>query len=300
MIHSLIKVYSYNSIVYSSISIYHYNVVEMSEQVLGLPFTPIKHLSKTDDKDYFHNMAITPWEMEVLPNEDCIDAYAQKFQVARGNVILVVEHNFTNVSPNDREAWRQMMTLPYYYYSNYQGDGLDEFKWICNWNSGGYGGVYNETKAGTCSDQLPHIKKRAKDWAPFGAKVKYCLSEKPAQQCKLQYNIPIAIIVIAMTALKTVFICIVAFGVKESPILTMGDAVVSFLNKPDKETKRMCLVSKSDIVDAKRKWTFVPRTFKRTRARWYQAATAKRWILCIVLYVLLPPISPESEITNIA
>jgi hypothetical protein len=90
---------------------YGYNVMEMNEQVLGLPFTPPEILSRPDDNDYLHEMAMTPSKMELLSNKDCIDAYAQEFQVTRGNVVLVVERNFTSVPSNDREAWRQMVKL---------------------------------------------------------------------------------------------------------------------------------------------------------------------------------------------
>lgn len=123
----------------------------------------------------------------------------------------------------------------------------------------------------------------------MGNKVEYCLSEKVDQHCKLNFSVSIAAIVILINAIKVIFIGITAFGMKETPILNMGDAVTSFLSEPDPETKDMCLITKDEIINSKRKWPRRPKTFRQKKHRWYKAASTLRWSANLTLFVTPPP-----------
>lgn len=68
----------------------------------------------------------------------------------------------------------------------------------------------------------------AANWRPLGPKVSYCLSENVDQLCRLQFNTQLAVVVITFNLVKALVLAYVFFAVKEEPLLTMGDEVVSF------------------------------------------------------------------------
>jgi hypothetical protein len=67
----------------------------------------------------------------------------------------------------------------------------------------------------------------------------------------------------------------VVFYVRDEPLITMGDAVASFLDNPDSTTKNMCLLSIHDV----RKKHFQAgggREWCNPRFRWKDVASKKR------------------------
>jgi hypothetical protein len=72
------------------------------------------------------------------------------------------------------------------------------------------------------------------------------LSEKPAQKCKIQSVPQLLYIVIASNILKITILLYTFFFIMENPILTIGDAIVSFLEERHIKTESLCLMDKSD------------------------------------------------------
>lgn len=77
--------------------------------------------------------------------------------------------------------------------------------------------------------------------------IQYCLSETAEPRCKLQFLLPISVLVTILNFLKVCIILFTAFGIKEDPLMTMGDAVVSFLEEKDLTTMNVCLLSINDV-----------------------------------------------------
>ncbi|KAI0534992.1 hypothetical protein GGR58DRAFT_515688 [Xylaria digitata] len=59
---------------------------------------------------------------------------------------------------------------------------------------------------------------------------------------------------------------------REATLVTLGDAVASFMRKADKATKNMCLVTKHDIINE--------------NIRWMSVVTRKQWSCLILLYTI--------------
>jgi hypothetical protein len=79
--------------------------------------------------------------------------------------------------------------------------------------------------------------------------IQECLAIKAEEHCQLLYSPPICI-VIALTASAKVMAMFLAARIGRSrpaPLLTVGDAVASFMAKPDPTTEGMCWVSSVDI-----------------------------------------------------
>jgi hypothetical protein len=79
----------------------------------------------------------------------------------------------------------------------------------------------------------------------------------------------------------------VAFGSLEDPLITIGDAVSSFLTSPDHTTRDMCLVSRKDVVKVSHlggmEKFHAPKYWRPVRQRWFNAASKTRWWTCILL-----------------
>lgn len=254
---------SYNSVIFSSRPSFHYNVLHISASALVLN-APTRYAYS--QLRVARDLALSD-KVVRMDSAACIDAYAEEFQTQHGNVALVVAQDFRNYSTYD---WTDQAEL-------FRSVDLDSkfssgpYAWICGQIDRSLG-----DKRG-CDEMIPEIKRNETGWAPFGKKVEYCLSERVEQHCKLRFSTAAAAIVIAINAVKVVFIGVCAFGMREKPLLTMGDAVASFLENPDSETKDMCLASKSDIVRWRKTWGSRLMTFRAVRRRWYSAASSRRW-----------------------
>jgi hypothetical protein len=130
---------------------------------------------------------------------------------------------------------------------------MNSYKWICS----------DEHKVGyntPCSSFINGIQSTPDDWKVGSLDtssyyfhvtttypVDYCLSEKSEPRCKVQFTRTIAIVVTVLNFLKAILIFYTALGTKENPLLTMGDAVASFLERKDETTRGMCLLSVRDV-----------------------------------------------------
>jgi hypothetical protein len=104
-----------------------------------------------------------------------------------------------------------------------------------------------------CQKYLSQVEAIADIWDPYGYNVQYCLSERVPEKCSYNGNIPIVAIVLVANLIKLVGMLYVAFRLRDAPLITVGDAVESFLNEPDRTTRGMCLLTKEDVVKSIRK-----------------------------------------------
>ncbi|KAE8405608.1 hypothetical protein BDV37DRAFT_293060 [Aspergillus pseudonomiae] len=142
-----------------------------------------------------------------------------------------------------------------------------------------------------------------------------CMTKDKDQRCQLFFSPPIAIAVIVSNVIKVVCMYLTARTGRKNILLTVGDALASFLTTPDPTTEGKCLLSRADVSRGQESWTTVtiwsnPNRFKGyylerskgstadiplvetsseadppadypkrlpERKRWYQAASVKRW-----------------------
>ena len=159
----------------------------------------------------------------------------------------------------------------------YENCPSDSWNWICD--------STESCPDIPCSKRLPGIQSDVSNWEVLGYKVKYCVAQTMEEHCKLQFSIYIAALVIFLNLLKASIMLWLAFGVKESPLMTMGDAVASFIQQPDPNTKNMCLASNEHIKRVRKNWNALAtqRQYNQQRRRWFAAASKTRWTICIVM-----------------
>jgi hypothetical protein len=66
----------------------------------------------------------------------------------------------------------------------------------------------------------------------------------------------------------------IAFCIRDEPLITMGDAVASFLEKSDPTTKNMCLLSIRDV--RTRGYQVGAREWLNERLKWKDVVSKKR------------------------
>jgi hypothetical protein len=99
-----------------------------------------------------------------------------------------------------------------------------------------------------CFQVISAVIANAQNWKPDNFSAQNCLSERVPGTCGLNMNLIIILVVVICNVGKLAGMLYVAFGSLEDPLITMGDAVSSFLASPDNTTRDMCLVNRKDIV----------------------------------------------------
>ena len=115
----------------------------------------------------------------------------------------------------------------------------------------------------------------------FETPIDYCLVQEADEKCILQFSLPVMLVVIVCNLMKTVCMILLLLEGGSRPLLTMGDAIASFLNELDPATKNICLADKYFF--RKKIWQENVLTWKPKRHRWFRAASTTRWLLCNVL-----------------
>jgi hypothetical protein len=213
--------------------------------------------------------------LEEMTPLECINAYSVTFQSTRGNVYLVVGEG----SMAADEA-----------YGGYPYISLDP---SCS-AATGTTWIYSqfEAEGGDCFEQegnrfLPRLQADPSLWAPFsGHPVRQCFTEPTDGRCNIKYSVHLAIVVILFNVVKTLAILASIFTLRNNPMLTIGDAVASFLYEPDTSTSNMCLISQQVVHNRGVLWRAqkIPRRFTARQYTWYSALKlGKRWTIQFTL-----------------
>jgi hypothetical protein len=91
------------------------------------------------------------------------------------------------------------------------------------------------------------------------------MAELAEETCSLSYSLIILIVVLATNALKAIVMASMAISHNQQSLLTLGDAITSFLTTPDSTTVGRCLWSSKDFVPHRLRETPKPKPFKPQR-----------------------------------
>ncbi|KAJ3944125.1 uncharacterized protein N0V96_005650 [Colletotrichum fioriniae] len=168
--------------------------------------------------------------VEEMDATRCIDTYRVAFQSSRGNLLLVSDDK------KDENRTAEIFDISGYPYL-----------WMCGQSGERVAGILAGNS--TCEDYLLELRTTSGGWKPLGSSVKECYSQKTEEHCKLLFSSALCWTVTAFNLAKGVLMLFVAFGMgEEDPLMTIGDAVASFLQYQDESTADMCLKSKDHFV----------------------------------------------------
>lgn len=268
---------SYNSAVFSSTLASYYDNYTIQEGYVNA-----MHTAPLNDTKIFGPPGKFPWEavprelglavregrMARLTPDECIDGYASSLQSVWGDVLVVQAGNDTDI-----KSWDMSTALP----GTSKCGNAESFQWVC----AGFG---RESKGGCnipCEERLPGLRaNKTAVWMPEGKEALYCLAMPMGDHCKLHASAALFWIVTFTAFVKVVLLVLLAFRSREGRLLTVGDAMASFLEHPDRtsETGPIC---KDDVVEQ------TPlegrRVFSGERRRGTAAASQRRWATCICL-----------------
>lgn len=113
--------------------------------------------------------------------------------------------------------------------------------------------------------------------------IQYCLSERVEPQCSFNVSLTLLTVVIIFNLVKVCCATLVVLCIKDKPLITVGDAVSAFIEKPDKTTRGLCLVNKTTVESEhwkKHRDALIKSSdaYKLEHIRWYKAASKGRWL----------------------
>ena len=177
---------------------------------------------------------------EQLSVKECLREYAQQYVSRRGDLLLVQNKTSLYKYSNDHctlkyradtmNPWNSTF-IRKFFPSVIDPHDVPSYDWQCPWPGDEYCSVTN----------VINSVKSGKSWEPFGDPVQYCWSERLHEECTLTFNAPIGVAVIACNLIKACCMCLTLLLVKDSTLMTLGDAIESFMDCPDKHTAGMSI-----------------------------------------------------------
>lgn len=282
----------YNSTFYSAIAANEYNILYAKPDFLTgaaydttrFPDSPSQEISN------FQKNALNTTMWTRLDNRECIRMYGEDFVTGYRNVVAVVSDNVTSstgslldVQINDYPDAREFNI-------DYQ-----PFAWICNdTDITKYTEI--DVKIGgqlVCQQQLDKLVALAESrWVSDGYHISYCMAEIVPGDCHLHFAPHLMGPVVLMNIVKVLVAFYVAFRMADAPLVTLGDAIQSFIKEPDATTVGMCLLTAreaSKIFDkaAGRIAATDPRPFTNKRERWHKVVSRRQWVALTMLLVMM-------------
>ncbi|CAH0055323.1 unnamed protein product [Clonostachys solani] len=247
----------------------------------------------------FIQEAVQNDEYEKLAPDDCIKAYAKSVVYDRANVVVVLDptedcHEFKNLTifsyegstmhcepPMNSSIYASLLYTASF--TDITGT-TDWFSWICSLHSD----EAYRSRQPKCSDGAWKNQMSPATWAIGTARVEYCLSQKPKDQCQLNVALNLIYVVVCFNAVKFVVIVFLALSnlVNREPLVTIGDAVASFIDSQERATKGMCLLSSAEVhasqkLDENQEIPAV--VYKPQNSRCSAAVSLRRWLLASIL-----------------
>ncbi|PUU76464.1 hypothetical protein B9Z19DRAFT_1052015 [Tuber borchii] len=115
-----------------------------------------------------------------------------------------------------------------------------------------------------------------------------CKSEITDEKCKVQFSLGIMIAVICCNLVKACAMIITVVRSREPTLVTLGDAIDSFLRIPDPTTRGICFADRRFIDrEWRRGWRTGPRQWKQMGVqRWWTSVSKTRWITCNFFFAI--------------
>lgn len=275
---------SYNSVVFDAIDVNMFSTVTATPDFLnGTAYDP-----DTFDCDITTLLWDPDWILDIQRDAptytrfepvECIQTYSQP-QARYANVILVTKDN------------GQPSVVKHRWFVG--GTDLDGTRWACEWltferrngcitrdlvanvrahgwKSPGLTDIRNSDPNGTSSDC---------DSQEAMFEIDYCLAQYTLEECVIFVATPLLAVVVACNFVKLACLVVTFFGLRFTPLITIGDAVESFLDEKDTTTAGFGVLTAATVSQWTRRRTRTPNKPWTVKKRRGLAAVSRcRWIL---------------------
>ncbi|KAG0124856.1 hypothetical protein HOY82DRAFT_633199 [Tuber indicum] len=210
---------------------------------------------------------------EDLTPSECAKLYNNDFLSNRRNLFLIAKHSSGTTHYN---------TLLSILGANSHWIPLSH--WMCDYQKSSHGKYVPKdcNPKDLVSDVARGVPWRVKLTTGDEVEIGGCKSEKTQEKCKVQFSLGIMIAVICCNLVKACCMVMAVARSREPTLVTLGDAVDSFLRIPDPTTMGMCFADRR-FVD--RVWRHGRRTGPRQWKpkgvqRWWTSVSKTRWVTC--------------------
>ena len=231
-------------------------------------------------QDYQTNLTA----LAILENNACIEAYTAPIISSESNLLVVL--NYSDASNNSLLAVlpnvesRSVNANFDYAFCLFPGT-CDASTNSQNWSTDGFARAIAYPEDYKFSNrEWEFVNEEVESMT--GIRVHYCLSQRVEEHCKLQFSLVIMVIVMICNLIKTVCMGWIAWKQDPEPLVTLGDAIVSFLDRPDITMKGCCIKGKSRF-EGSRSWASLPSRWDYKPIRWFRTASERRWLVCNIL-----------------
>jgi hypothetical protein len=232
----------FNSAIFVSLTANEYMVAAVTQDfVNGANWT-------LTGSDAFHHSLLTEMQQNISSYEKldqmaCITEYGIDYLSLRRNVLVVVDGQLSNPL---------LGILDWTY-------GAPENSWTCGTTL--ESNMTLETISIDDFDCNIPVALGNDTWLMGNQQVNYCLSQSVEDQCRLQFAVPIMVVVLICNFVKLTAMAVTLWRCRESALVTLGDALDNLLDRPDPYTVGMCIVAKQDFekgawpVSKARRWS---------------------------------------------
>jgi hypothetical protein len=123
---------------------------------------------------------------------------------------------------------------------------------------------------------------------PDGSTIEHCLAQPaPAPTCEVNLNASLLGSVALLNSIAVVATAAILFKRPSSfrPLVTLGDAIASFLEEPDSTTQGACLLSKTDIWQGR--WRLAEAKYWVPKNHyWLRSVSYPRWIATFSIWIV--------------
>ncbi|KAH7304094.1 hypothetical protein B0I35DRAFT_445883 [Stachybotrys elegans] len=205
-----------------------------------------------------------------LENAECLQIFGQEMYQTSWSALVVV----TSTSSTDGSL------------ANEFGPGLDGG--LCGDSQSYRCNVLNDNGVTTWTLENMPLCHWAGCNSPPKVSIAYCLAQHVHPRCAIYVSLTLLYVVIAFNLTKICCLVLALFGHKSLPLLTVGDAIASFLNHPDPATANTGPISKNIFQEKTRQFAVpVGHTFRSTPHHWANAISKSRWVTCMALCAIL-------------
>ena len=235
----------------------------------GMTYGDIGYQTNSHDIQLFISMlegynGSTPSYEDITPSQ-CIRLYTTDLVSDRRNLFMIT--NRTSSATNNN-------TLLDTWWSE-DGCVISPATWTCI-----YPQSFPNCKAGVCG--IPLLVRITEESRDELVEISGCKSEKVAEKCKVQFSLGIMIAVICCNLVKACCMVMAVVRSREPTLVTLGDAIDSFLRSPDRTTMNICFADRQFIeTEWARGSRARPRKWNQKGVqRWWSSLSKTRWITC--------------------
>jgi hypothetical protein len=182
--------------------------------------------------------------VQTLSPLECIKTYSQNYMSSSGILILRLQ-NTSDENPVIFDTYMHTHEAKSWSYETDEG-----YSWMCNQLDFSDNSTVHLTRSCTPNLDLLHSAVTQSGWRPILGRnepVESCIREVIDEHCRLEFSLYIAILVLVVNFAKAALMFTVVFYSTGRPLLTVGEAVASFLSYPDKTTQGLRLWDKASF-----------------------------------------------------